>query len=262
MKSSRELDVYSEQYAANWAGAAPFEHASGIWGRGRLLQHTARIINRGDTVIDLGCGAGLATSFFSPIAGENGVVKGYDNSAPLIAYAKELECTFLNLSFEIVDVSCNFPDKDNSVDCFASFMLIQNLQITQIQKVFSECHRCLRRNGRLVFLTLHPNFFEEQWDLSFISYDNRKTEHWRQNQEPDVRIDGWLQTTKGTRKPVFAYPHKRKDIEAALLSTNMTLCNETEIYIDVATAIKKFGKESIVQLPTGPLFWILEAVPN
>lgn len=251
-------DVYSADYADSWAGVAPFRHASGIWGRGRFIAYLSDQLSRGETVIDLGCGAGLATSYLCPLTGPDGEVKGYDSSQPLVDIAKDYETIFSNLTFEHVDVGKFLPDSNESVDWYVSFMLLQNLTIKEIDRMLEECKRCLRPSGALAFLTLHPNFFEEDWDLTFVRYDELSIRDWRENRQNDLRIEGWLESTDGSRKPAFAFPHSRADIVAKLVTHGLYITDEINVHIDVETAVKRFGPHAVRTAPSGPLFWMFK----
>ena len=135
--------IYGPAEIEFWTGAAPFRHASGIWGRTALLDYLARQIESGDTVVDLGCGGGYVTTKLCKFVGARGRVLGLDSSAPLIAEATHLEKRVSKLSFSLADVTGKLPLSNESVDLFVSFMLLQNLQNAEIERMSEEIDRCL-----------------------------------------------------------------------------------------------------------------------
>lgn len=256
---SREADIYTTVEAPLWAGLAPFSHASGIWGRGKMIEYLADRIGNGETVVDLGCGAGLLTSYLCAMVGSNGEVKGYDGSIPLIAEAAKLEESFSNLSFKVIDVTAGLPDPVNSVDWLVSFMLIQNLSGEQLDQMFHRCNKSLKKDGQFVFLTLHPNFFQEDWTLSFVAYDQYRLRQWRSENHRNSRIDGKVYQPNGNSKPVFSFPFSKENIIELLSKNNMKIIDETELFVDKGKAERLFGSQENYKFPLGPLFWIFSS---
>jgi SAM-dependent methyltransferase len=251
-------NVYSSSNQANWTGAAPFDHASGIWGRGRFIEYLADRVELGASIVDLGCGAGLPTTYLSSMVGSRGKVVGIDNSQPLVRAAKHFEDNFSNIRFDIGSLDQPLPLDTGTVDWFVSFMTLQNLTGSQRQRMFGECNRCLRRGGKMAHLTLHPNFFTEEWALDFVRYDAAGLERWRTMRSTSFRVDGIVKAREGGQKPVFAYPFTKFDLENEIQEHGLQINNDVEIYVDHEKARRLFPKSSQESLPKGPMFWILE----
>lgn len=106
-------------------------------------------INEGETVLDLGSGAGMDVFLAAKRVGENGRVIGVDFSEKLIEVARwSAERTgFQNVEFRSGDLE-NLPMKDESVDVIISNCVI-NL-IPNKEKVFREAYRALKPGGRMI----------------------------------------------------------------------------------------------------------------
>lgn len=107
-------------------------------------------INEGDTVLDLGCGAGVDVLVASHLVGESGKVYGVDITPKMVETAKEnakligiQNVTILNNSFDTVEL------EDDSVDVVISNGAI-NLTSCK-ESVFAEIYRVLKPNGKIFF---------------------------------------------------------------------------------------------------------------
>ena len=102
----------------------------------------------GETVLDVGCGAGADACVAALLAGDTGKVIGVDctpamiNKAQRNAQLSELE----NTEFLVTDIN-NLPIADNTVDVVISNGAI-NLSENK-EKVFRELYRVLKSGGRL-----------------------------------------------------------------------------------------------------------------
>lgn len=103
-------------------------------------------IQEGDTVLDLGSGAGFDCFLAAPLVGESGRVIGVDLGDEMLALARENaeKCKFENVSFVKGDIE-DLPIESESVDRIISNCVI-NLAPDK-QRVFSEAHRVLRGSG-------------------------------------------------------------------------------------------------------------------
>jgi len=108
------------------------------------------VINKGDTVVDLGCGAGVDLLVSSLLVGKNGKAIGVDITPNMVSLAKQhaKEVGFENVkvlenNFEYLDL------EDESVDVVISNGAI-NLTSCK-QSVFAEINRILKPNGKLYF---------------------------------------------------------------------------------------------------------------
>ena len=138
----------AHQYKPEWIDALP----STIW------QYCAAVgnpfseaeIHEGDTVLDLGCGAGVDVLVASLMLGEKGRVYGVDITPSMVALAKKHAAlagkdnvTLLENSFDTIDL------EDESVD-----VVISNGAINLIsckQSVFTEIYRVLKPKGKIYF---------------------------------------------------------------------------------------------------------------
>ena len=105
-------------------------------------------IKEGDTVLDLGSGAGFDCFLASKKVGKTGKVIGLDMTEEMIAKARILakEHGYSNVEFRLSDIE-KMPLDDNSVDVIISNCVI-NLAPNKL-KVFKESYRVLRRGGKM-----------------------------------------------------------------------------------------------------------------
>lgn len=116
-----------------------------------VLPNLLRIVNvkKGETVLDLACGQG----FFSDALAKAGAkVLGIDISSKLIEIAKQN--TSKDISYHVSSAENLQGITDNSIDAVVCVLALQNIE--NISKVFKECRRVLRKNGKCVFVLNHP----------------------------------------------------------------------------------------------------------
>ncbi|MEJ7627386.1 MAG: arsenite methyltransferase [Ferruginibacter sp.] len=103
-------------------------------------------INEGDTVIDLGSGAGNDCFIARKMTGEKGRVIGIDFTDAMIKKARENaeKLNYNNIEFRQGDIE-NMPVSDNTADVIVSNCVL-NL-IPNKQEVFSEIFRVLKPRG-------------------------------------------------------------------------------------------------------------------
>ncbi|MFL9485153.1 arsenite methyltransferase [Chitinophagaceae bacterium LWZ2-11] len=103
-------------------------------------------IKKGDTVVDLGSGAGNDCFIARKEAGEDGKIIGIDFTPSMIEKATQnaLKVGFTNVEFRQGDIE-NIPVEDNSVDVVVSNCVL-NL-VPNKQNVFTEIHRILKSSG-------------------------------------------------------------------------------------------------------------------
>lgn len=106
------------------------------------------LIKEGDTVIDLGSGAGNDCFVARSLTGESGEVIGIDMTEAMIAKAREnaRKLGFTNVSFRLGDIE-KMPVTANKADVIISNCVL-NL-VPDKQKAFSEIYRVLKPGGHL-----------------------------------------------------------------------------------------------------------------
>jgi len=105
-------------------------------------------IKEGDTVLDLGSGAGIDCFLAAKKVGENGKVIGIDMTEAMVERAKLIakNNNLKNLEFILGEIE-NLPIKNNTVDVIITNCVI-NLTPDK-EKTFKEAYRVLKRGGRM-----------------------------------------------------------------------------------------------------------------
>jgi len=106
-------------------------------------------LREGETVLDLGSGAGFDCFLAAKRVGETGRVIGVDMTPEMVAKARENagKGNYTNVEFRLGEIE-NLPVADSSVDAVISNCVI-NLSPDK-EKVFAETFRVLRPGGRLM----------------------------------------------------------------------------------------------------------------
>ena len=104
-------------------------------------------INEGDTVVDLGSGAGIDVFLAANIVKGNGKVVGIDMTDEMLKKAKDnaKKHGYKNVEFRHGDIEKRIPVDDNSVDVVISNCVI-NLTDDKVN-TFKEIYRILKPNG-------------------------------------------------------------------------------------------------------------------
>ena len=106
-------------------------------------------LKEGETVLDLGSGAGLDCFLAADKVGKHGKVIGIDMTPEMVEKAKEnaSKGNYVNIEFRLGEIE-NLPVADNSVDAVISNCVI-NLSPDK-KRVFQEALRALKPGGRLM----------------------------------------------------------------------------------------------------------------
>ena len=250
--------LYNIQSIDQWQHDRTMLHSSGIWGREPVLQYLAdEVIRTGDVVVDLGAGAGYPTLQVAAMLGATGNVIGIDLSEAMIASARR-HCHAGNLSFRLGDISQPLELVDEYADVVTGFMVLHNLRRTEMRRTLKEVERILNPSGRAVFLTMHPDAFESQWDLQFLSYDLSALTRYRDaTDKEDIEIAGYARNIAGGENAIMTVYHSRRTVLEAVCGAGLMLAEERDLWIDRETATRMFGIGSIGRMPNTPTYWML-----
>jgi malonyl-CoA O-methyltransferase len=103
-----------------------------------------------DSVIEFGCGTGKNTRLFAKIGKK---VVALDTSPAMIGEAKK-KLRSRNVTFAIADISKAWPVADRSTDLVSCNLILEHVR--DLNRVFSEASRSLRKRGRFFVCELHP----------------------------------------------------------------------------------------------------------
>jgi len=157
-------------------------------------------LKEGETVLDLGAGAGFDCFLAAKQVGKKGKVIGVDMTPEMIDRAREnaRKGNYQNVEFRLGEIE-NLPVADNHVDVIISNCVI-NLSPDK-KRVFQEAFRALKPGGRLmvsdiVLLKELPKFIKNSVEayVGCLSGAILKDEYIRTIKETgfqDVRWNGW-----------------------------------------------------------------------
>jgi arsenite methyltransferase len=143
--SSPKQALLSIGYDKNELESIP---ASSILGVGCGAPLNFADLKEGETVVDLGSGAGIDAFLASKEVQEPGKVIGIDFTEDMLKKATSAakEYGFKNVEFRKGDIENSIPVEDDSVDAVISNCVI-NLTTDKV-KAFKEVHRILKKNGK------------------------------------------------------------------------------------------------------------------
>jgi ubiquinone/menaquinone biosynthesis C-methylase UbiE len=122
-----------------------------------------------DSIIEVGCGTGKNTVFFSEIADK---VYAIDFSEGMINKAKD-KIKSHNVNFKEADITRNWPIANNTIGLVTSNLILEH--IDNLDFIFSEANRCLKKQGEFFINELHPFRQYECKKATFVN-DGKITE--------------------------------------------------------------------------------------
>jgi len=148
--NSKKIDITKQTesigYSANELKSIP---ESAVMGLGCGNPTVLADLKEGETVLDLGSGAGIDVFLAANKVGENGHVIGVDMTKEMIKRSERIaeENGYKNVEFRYGEIE-NLPVEDNTVDVIISNCVI-NLSPDKLQ-TFKEAFRVLKPGGRLL----------------------------------------------------------------------------------------------------------------
>jgi arsenite methyltransferase len=111
-------------------------------------------IKEGETIVDLGSGAGIDVFLSAKRVGRRGKVIGIDMTNEMLEKARRNAkvYSYLNVEFRKGDIEKEIPVKDSTADLVISNCVI-NLTMDKVD-AFREVHRILKQGGRMVISDL------------------------------------------------------------------------------------------------------------
>ncbi|KJR41727.1 type 11 methyltransferase [Candidatus Magnetoovum chiemensis] len=104
-------------------------------------------LREGETVVDLGSGAGIDCFLASQRVGQKGFVIGVDMTPEMLEQARKNAVNYPNVEFRLGEIE-NLPVANDTADAVISNCVI-NLSPNK-QRVFAEIFRVLKRGGRVM----------------------------------------------------------------------------------------------------------------
>jgi len=148
--NSKKTDITKQTesigYSSNELKSIP---ESAVMGLGCGNPTALADLKEGETVLDLGSGAGIDVFLAANKVGKNGHVIGVDMTEEMIKRSEKIakENGYKNVEFRFGEIE-NLPVKDNTVDAVISNCVI-NLSPDKLQ-TFKEAFRVLKPGGRLM----------------------------------------------------------------------------------------------------------------
>ena len=109
----------------------------------------------GEKLLDLGCGYGWYTDYFSSIGAD---ARGIDGSEEMIKIARE---RYPGSTFFIADLTDRIPFPDAEFDMVFCNQVLMDIEA--IGPVFREANRVLKYGGVFYFAIVHPAFYDGDW---------------------------------------------------------------------------------------------------
>lgn len=122
-----------------------------------------------DSIFEIGCGTGKNTVFFSEIADK---VYAIDFSEGMILKAKE-KIKSGNVQFTQADIIHKWPIETGTIELVTCNLILEHIE--NLEYIFSEANRCLKKQGKIFINELHPFRQYEGKKATFIN-DGKTTD--------------------------------------------------------------------------------------
>ena len=143
----------------------------------RMLQ-----IQKGNSILELGCGPGTAASAFHKATGSNGTIIGLDFDSKMIQQARAATKRYQNV-LEVVGDAHRLPFKDDKFDRIYAKRLFQVLPPNSAPILFSEMQRVLKPGGLLVLVD--TDWTSVTVNFSDLELERRLTAFFRDHMRPN-----------------------------------------------------------------------------
>ena len=173
------------------------------------------VVNRfkklnGEKLLDLGCGYGFYTDYFKNIGAD---AIGIDGSGNMIDIAKE---NYKGCDFEVVDITETLPFHDSCFDIVFCNQVLMDIE--DIEPLFSEINRVMKKGGIFYYSIVHPAFYDSKWIQNENGFNESKT--MKSYIQPYCLTNHFWGKTKHFHRPLSYYLNlaikhsfKLKDIE-------------------------------------------------
>lgn len=138
----------------------------------KISTYEMMCIQKGDTVLDIGCGPGVDTVELSSYVGPNGKVYGIDIDEEMIECANNeaVEKKVSNNVIHQIGSLDNMPFEDNSINACRAERLFQVIPSDiDRQPLFNEIYRVLKPSGKVVLV-------DTDWATSSVDYSDENIE--------------------------------------------------------------------------------------
>ncbi len=149
----------------------------------------------GEKLLDLGCGYGWFTDYFTSIGAD---ATGLDGSQEMIKIARE---RYPESTFIIADLTVKTPFPDAEFDVVFCNQVLMDIE--NIEPVFREVNRVLKNGGVFYFGIVHPAFYDGDWEKDENGFNHAKAMKRYLSQYSDMNIF-WGETAHFHR-PVSYY---------------------------------------------------------
>ncbi len=166
------MGVTNEQMIAFWNGPGGEAWASNAEAQDRDLQELgdaalrALAVASGESVLDVGCGAGTTTLALAGSVGARGRVVGVDVSAPVLAVARQRAAGVANVTFVQADAQTAAVPGAPFDAVYSRFGL---MFFDQPEAAFANLHQATSPSGRLAFVCWQAATANPWYDVPMVA---------------------------------------------------------------------------------------------